>query len=138
MRPHGSSAQLERRRWRAVSLKEQGVRPTEIARRLGTTLRSVERWLQAHQEAGHEALQAKPSPGRPPKLTPAQRRDLVRCLLQGACSHGFSTDLWSCPRIAELIRRRYGVHYHVDSVPHVLRRLGFSPSEAPASPPRAG
>jgi transposase len=138
MRPHGSSVQLERRRQRAVALKEQGVRPTQIARQLGTTLRSVERWLRAHQEAGLEGLKAKPSPGRPPKLTPAQRQDLVQCLLQGASAHGFATDLWSCPRVAELIRCRYGVRYHVDSIPHVLRALHFSPSEAPAPRPRAG
>lgn len=138
MRPHGSSAELERRRWRAVALKEEGVRPTEIARRLGTTLRSVDRWLQAHREAGPEGLRAKPSPGRTPKLTPDQRENLVQCLLEGASAHGFATDLWTCPRIAELIRRRYGVCYHVDSIPQLLRGLDFSPSEAPSPRPRTG
>lgn len=133
MRPHGSSAQLEKRRRKAVALKEQGVRPTEIARRLGTTFRSVERWLQTHREHGPEGLKAKPAPGRPPKLTAQQREELVECLLQGALTHGFATDLWTCPRIAELIARRYGVTYHVDTIPYVMRGLGFSPPEARVS-----
>ena len=133
MRPHGSSAQLEKRRRKAVALREQGVRPTEIARRLGTTFRSVERWLRAHREQGDEGLKAKPAAGRPAKLTVQQKQDLVECLLQGALPHGFATDLWTCPRIAELIARRYGVTYHVDTIPYVMRSLGFSPSEARVS-----
>ena len=138
MRPHGSSAQLEQRRLRAVALSKEGLRPTAIASRLGTTLRSVERWLQACRDKGAEAMRAKPSPGRPPKLTPQQKQDLVDCLLQGASAHGFATDLWTCPRVAELIHRRFGVIYHVDTIPYVLRGLGFSPSKATMSGQGAG
>jgi transposase len=130
MRPHGSSAQLERRRREAVSLMDQGWRPTQIARRLGTTLRSVDRWIRAHRQRGAGALKAKPSPGRPPKLSARQRQSLVNCLLKGAAACGFATDLWTCRRIAELIHRRFGVSYHVDAVPRLMRGLGFSPSKA--------
>jgi len=136
MRPHGSSAQLERRRLQAVALKEQGVKPTQIARRLGTTLRSVERWFQAYHEVGVEALQAKPSPGRPPKLSLRQKQALVNCLLKGAKACGFVTDLWTCRRIAEVVQRRYKVKYHPCAIPRLMRSLGFSPSEAPV--PRQG
>jgi transposase len=34
--------------------------------------------------------------------------------------------LWTCPRVVQLIERVYGVHYHVDHIPHVMRSLGFS------------
>jgi transposase len=133
MRPHGSSAQLEQRRLQAVALREQGVPPTQIARCLGTTLRSVERWVQAHRRNGTAALKAKPSPGRPPKLSRRQRQSLVNGLLKGASACGFATDLWTCRRIAEWIHRRYGVSYHVDAIPRLIRGLGFSPSEASVS-----
>lgn len=133
MRPQGSSRQLERRRLQAVALSGQGVRPTQIARRLGTTLRSVERWLEAYRDNGVEALKAKPSPGRSSKLTASQRQELADCLVQGASANGFPTDLWTCRRIAEFIRRRYDVKYHVDAIPRVMRGLGFSPSEATMS-----
>jgi transposase len=138
MRPHGSSVQLEQRRLQAVALREQGVRPTQIARRMGTTLRSVERWLQAHRRRGAKALKAKPVPGRPPKLSARQRQGLVRCLVRGAVACGFPSDLWTSRRIAELIRRRYQVSFHVDSIPRVMTGLGFSPSEATVSGPGAG
>lgn len=138
MRPHGSPSQLEQRRLKAVALREQGLTQAEIGHRLNTTPRSVRRWLRAWAEGGRDALAPKPAPGRPSYLTRCQRRGLRRCLLKGASHYGFATDLWTCPRIAELIARRYRVHYHVDSIPRLMAGLGFSPSEAAASGQGAG
>ena len=137
MRPHGSQAYLEQRRRQAVQLHEQGLGPTEIARRLGTTPQSVCRWVRVCRKKGAAALDAKPVPGRPPKLSARQRRGLVTHLLKGAQASGFATDLWTCPRIAQMIERRYGVHYHVDAIPRLMAGLGFSPSEARAAGRRA-
>jgi transposase len=130
MRPHGSATELEQRRLKAVALKEQGLKPVEIARRLNATRRSVRRWLRAYNHKGLAALARKPSPGRPSHLTPRQRQGLVKGLLKGASPYGFATDLWTCPRIAQLIERRYGVHYHVAAIPRLMAGLGFSPSKA--------
>jgi len=130
MRPYGSPTLLEQRRLKAVALKKQGRMPVEIARRLNVTRRSVRRWLHAYNCKGPAALASKPSPGRPSHLTPRQRRGLVKCLLKGASHYGFATDLWTSPRIALLIARRYGATYHVDAIPRLMTRLGFSPSKA--------
>lgn len=130
MRPHGSPRQLEQRRRQAVALKEQGLGPAEIARRLKTTPQSVCQWLRKHRLHGAGALAAKPVPGRPPKLTARQRRSLVGCLLKGASHFGFGSDLWTCPRIAQVVTHRYGVQYHVDAIPRLMAGLGFSPSKA--------
>jgi transposase len=137
MRPHGSQSQLERRRRQAVALKEQGLGPAAIARRLGTTPQSVCRWVRRQRQGGADALAARPIPGRPPKLTARRKRALVSCLLKGAAAFGFATDLWTCPRIAQLIEQRYGVSYHVDAIPRLMAGLGFSPSEARTSGRRA-
>lgn len=130
MRPHGSPKQLEQRRRKAVALSQQGYGPVRISRILKTTPQSVCRWLREYRRNGAAGLDAEPVPGRPPKLSARQRRALVGCLLKGAGAFGFATDLWTCPRIAQLIQQRYGVHYHVDAVPRVMASLGFSPSEA--------
>jgi transposase len=130
MRPHGSQQQLEQRRRRAVTLRQQGYGPTEVARMLGTTPQSVCRWVRLSRRRGTDALAAKPVPGRPTKLAVRQRRALRKCLLKGAAAFGFDTDLWTCPRIAALIETRYGVRYHVDHIPRLMASLGFSPSEA--------
>ncbi len=116
MRPFGSPEELERRRRRAIKLLEEGLFPVDVAARVGVDRRSVRRWKAAHREKGHEALKAIPSPDRPPKLTVRDRARLEKLLLKGARAAGFSTDLWTCPRIANLIYRRFGVRYHVDHI----------------------
>jgi transposase len=129
MRPHGSPEQLAQRRRKAVALSRQGYGPVQIARRLKTTPQSVCRWLREYRHNGAAGLAAKPAPGRPSKLNARRRRALTACLLKGAEAFGFATDLWTCPRIVQLIEQRYGVHYHVDAIPRLMASLGFSPSE---------
>ena len=87
---------------------------------------SVKRWWAAYQKHGEGGLTAKPVPGRRCKMTTRQRERLVARLLKGAKANGFSTDLWTCPRIAQVIEARYGVHYHVDHIVRLMASLGFS------------
>ena len=129
MRPFGSPEELERRRRRAVTLLEKGMGPGEVARRLGVDRRSVHRWAAAFHEEGEDGLSARPTPGRPAKLDEQEREELEQCLLEGATAFGFATDLWTCPRIARMIRREFGVSYHVDHIGRLLRSLGWSPQK---------
>ena len=129
MRPSGSPQELERRRLQAVALLKEGFLPVEVAQRLGVDRRSVRRWRASHDREGREGLSAKPSPGRPPKLDAEARSKLERLLLEGAKACGFSTDLWTCPRVATTIRRRYGVRYHVDHIGRLLRSMGWTPQK---------
>ena len=126
MRPHGTAQSLEQRRLEALRLHGLGMRASRIAAKLGASRQSVNRWLRAARRRGRKALAAKPVPGRPAKLTPTQLRQLRRVLIQGAMASGHSTDLWTCPRIAKTIAGRFGVRYHVDYLPRLLRALGFS------------
>lgn len=50
---------------------------------VGASLSSVKRWKAAWKKGGVEAVAAKPHPGRKPKLTNAQKRQLERMLLRG-------------------------------------------------------
>lgn len=129
MRTHGSAQQLEQRRRQAMTLLDSHWSPQEVANHLGCSCRSVQRWQKAVKDEGLEALAAKPHPGREPFLTSEQKDDLLGRLFAGACSQGFDTELWTCPRVKQLIEREYGVAYHVDHVPRLLRALGFSPQK---------
>jgi transposase len=126
MRPTGSAEELEARRQSAIRLLKQGLRKAEVARRVGCMRTSVTRWWKQYQRDGPKALKAKPPPHRPCRLAAAQKQRLRRRLLKGARANGFVTDLWTCPRIAELVHRLFGVAYHVDSMPRFLAELGFS------------
>ena len=127
MRPIGSGEELERRRVRALDLLKSGLWPVEVARRVGVDRRSVRRWKAAARAGGEQAVRARPTPGRPTRLPVKDRRRLVAVLVKGAQAAGFPTDLWTCPRVTEVIQRRFGVHYHVAHVGRRLHALGFSP-----------
>lgn len=126
MRPKGSSQELEARRRRAMELLDQGQRPADVARIVGVTRSAVSQWKKRCQRRGPAGVAARPHPGGTPKLSAAQQRRLVRRLLAGAGKAGFATSLWTLPRIAELIRREFGVTYDPSGVWHLLRRLGWS------------
>ncbi|MCK4624554.1 MAG: transposase [Phycisphaerae bacterium] len=129
MRPQGTAAELERRRRLAIHLMQQGHTQAQAARIVRANRSSVNRWWKAYRRKGPKALNATPPTGPPSKLTARQKRGLLRRLQRGAKNNGFSTDLWTCPRIAQLIRKHYGVRYHVDSLPRFLRSLGLTPQK---------
>lgn len=126
MRPKGSAAELEVRRRQAVALFQDGKSNTEVARLVGADLSSVKRWKRAVASGGLKALAAKPHPGRSPKLSLAQKQELAQIVRAGPLAAGFRTNLWTCRRVAEVIRQRFGVQYHPDHVGRLLHALGFS------------
>jgi transposase len=127
MRPLGSGKRLEERRQRAVALLKEGWAPVEVARLLGVDRRSVRRWQAAYRARGAKGLAARPVPGRPSKLSVRQRKQLEVMLLRGAAANGFENELWTCPRMAQVIRRQFGISYHVDHLSRLLRSLGWTP-----------
>jgi transposase len=127
MRPQGSPAELERRRLRAIELLQRETPVHVVAERLGVDRRSVRRWKRAHRRQGRAGLRARAASGRPPKLTAAQRRQLTRVVMAGPEAAGYSTSLWTCRRIVDLIRDHFKVVDHPDHVGRLLRACGFSP-----------
>jgi transposase len=126
MRKHGSPQELERVRREAVALRAQGLSAAQVAAALDRSPRTVHRWLAEARQHGIEALAARPHAGAKPKLSRQQREGLRKQLLKGATAHGFDTDLWTADRVRQVIRQRYGVEYHVNYVPELLKHLGFS------------
>src|SRR3989442_3399136 len=105
MRPQGSPAELERRRLRAIELLQREIPVHVVAERLGVDRRSVRRWKRAYRGRGRGGLRARPAPGRPPKLTAAQRRQLVRLVVAGAGESRRPTSPWGRPRGGALLPR---------------------------------
>lgn len=129
MRPVGSPETLEERRIEAVALLDQGYAPVEVARKFGVDRRSVRRWKASQKKKGKAGLKAVPAPGRPSRLDSRKKGKLRELILQGAQAGGFATELWTCPRIAQVIWREFKVHYHVDHVSRLLHSMGFSPQK---------
>lgn len=118
--------ELRRRRIRALRLFEAGASQAEVARRLEVSRVSAMRWYDTWKTKGGKGLKTKKALGRPSRITAKQRRQVETSLLKGAAAHGYSTDLWTLPRIATVIEREIGVRYHPGHVWRVLRQLGWS------------
>jgi transposase len=126
MRHSQKMKDLERRRRRGARLLAAGDSQVEVARRVGVSRQTVMRWERARQEGGIEALRRAPHFGRPERLSAEQRQELVRLLKEGALAAGFSTELWTAPRIAQLIEIKFAVTLVASSVWRLLGRLGWS------------
>src|SRR5918994_613873 len=113
----------EGRRLRALELKERGWKQSEIAEALGVSEGAVSQWMKRAREEGTQALRHKPPPGAPSRLSDEQRARLPELLAQGAEAHGFRGEVWTCQRVAVVIRREFGVSYHPAHVSRLLKVL---------------
>jgi len=116
----------EVRRLRAWELQQKGWKQNHIAEALGVTPGAVSQWLKKAREGGVEALRAHPAPGPTPRLTPEQKARIPELLLRGAEAFGLRGEIWTCARVAEVIRREFGVTYDPDHVSRLLRECGWS------------
>lgn len=116
---------METRRREGMRLLSQGLTQSEVARRCCVSRTTALRWQRQRQTVRVTAWKRRPL-GRPSKLTPADKKQLEQSLLQGAQFHGFLNDLWTLPRVAELIHRQTQVRLHPGHVWRLLGKMGWS------------
>ncbi len=116
---------LEQRRLRAARLFAQGLRPAEVARKLGVSRQSATIWHSAWEAEGTRGLRQAERTGRPPLLTDKELKKVQRALLKGPGVYGWSTELWTLQRVADVIAIETGIRYHIGHVWKMLRRLGW-------------
>ena len=117
---------LAQRRKRAARLFAEGERLATVARTLQVSRQSVSRWYRQWKTGGTTALRVTGRAGRPPRLQAAALRQVERALRDGARANGFNTDLWTLPRVAQVIERVTGVQYHAGHVWRVMRAMGWT------------
>lgn len=97
----------------------------QVARRFRVTKMSVGRWRHASQTGGTGALVSKGAAGARPLLTVEQ--ELMALIEAGPAVHGYLDQRWTLARIAELIRKKFGVRFRSSGALHeMLTRIGAS------------
>jgi transposase len=119
----------EGRRLRAWELFAAGWKQKDIAAALGVTKGAVSQWIKCARERGTDALGRRLSRGPTPRLTDEQKATIPRLLAQGAASYGFRGDLWTCERVAAVIKREFGVTYHPAHVSRLLKECEWTPQK---------
>jgi transposase len=119
----------EARRLRAWQLKQKGWSQRAIAEAMGVSEAAVSQWVKRAREGGPEALRHHPPPGAPRRLTAAQLARLPEVLHHGAEAYGFRGQVWTCGRVAAVIRLEFGVSYHPAHVGRLLEAMHWSPQK---------
>src|SRR5438270_3111623 len=101
----------------------------EIGQALGVGEQTVRDWLHAFVLNGGASLFYRPRPGRPAKLTRAQRHELRQLLVDGPEAAGYTSACWTAGMNADLIQRHFQEDYALRYVCHLLDLLGFSYQE---------
>ena len=97
-----------------------------LCERWGLSPSCIYAWQQAFLLRGMDSLVYGHSGGRPPKLTPQQKKRLVELIEAGPLVVGCETACWNSVLIRVLIWREFGVLYNRHYVCTMLHNLGFS------------
>jgi transposase len=124
-----TAQELENRRRLAVDRVDAGYSQTQVARILKVSPRSVRRWIHAFREGGDDALKARPRPGPPCKLTPEQTETVLGWFRQSPKDFGFTTELWTARRVAQLIQQQFRVSMNHRYLNAWLTQRGITPQK---------
>src|SRR3954465_4922159 len=119
-------ARREQVRLEAAEWIEEGASDREVAARFRVTRMSANRWRRALAAGGPPALASKGPGGARCKLSRAQLDELAALLDAGPAVWGWADQCWTLPRIAEVVRTRFGVDYTLAGLDLLLHRLGWS------------
>ncbi|WP_434100380.1 IS630 family transposase [Streptomyces rochei] len=115
----------ERIRMEAAERFAAGASNVEVAKDLRVSVRSVQRWRRAWQDAGTEGLRSA-GPVSRPKLSEALFAVLEQELAKGPVAHGWPDQTWTLARIKTLIGRRFHKSMTLSAIAQMLHRHGFS------------
>jgi transposase len=114
----------------AILAIAEGICPIQVANTLKVSAESIRLWLCSFLLFGVSSLKAGKSPGRPPKLTKKQKKELGKIIDKGPSEAGFLSNCWRSPMLQELIFDRYGVLYSVHYISQLLKNMGFTYQKA--------
>jgi transposase len=87
---------------------------------------TVYNWLNDFLADQFDSLEYQHVPGRPPRLTKSQKRDLAQWIEEGPEACGYATGCWTSVLIQDLIDQKFHVLYNRFYVCELLGNLGFS------------
>ncbi len=119
-------ADYEALRRRCVELKQAGWKQADIGRAFGLTEGWVSQTLKTYRQKGEAGLTTGKRTGAPSRLTADQLVQLTKELAKGAEQHGFSGQVWTRPRINEVITKLFGISYDPSQIGRLLKKVGWS------------
>lgn len=114
-------------RQQAIKAVGEGQAVASVAAAFGLSVTTIFRWLAKFADGGHNALLAKPIPGRPPKVSTEEMQWIAQAVKDKTPQQfKFEFGLWTLSLMRELINRQFGKSLSLESVRRVMKLLGFS------------
>ncbi len=111
-------------RIRAIYLALMGKTACQIGYLLGYSRRTIQRWVYAYNRRGLEGLKEHIGRGNKLKINEEQIQWLRQRIEQGP-TEADGVCVFHAADIQRIIRKQFGIHYHIRSVRRLLRRLGY-------------
>ena len=114
------------RRLLALAAVRDGMSRERAAEIGGMTRQTLRDWVHAFNDHGVGGLVNKPSPGRPPKLSAAQKQEIKALVEKGPDVATDGIVRWRRMDLVRIARQRFGITVDEDTMGRILRGLGFS------------
>jgi transposase len=104
----------------------QGRTQAEVVSQLRVSRQTASRWYATWRSDGPQGLRGAGRAGRKPRLDSIARERVAAALVKGPTAWGFSTELWTLERVAQVIWKTCGVRHSQPQVWRILGQLGWS------------
>lgn len=125
-------ATLETIRVMAVERVWEGEAASAVIASYGFSRTTIYKWLRAAARpgVGLRALQARPAPGRPRRLTLRREQQVFRWINgRDPRQYGLDFGLWTRSVVAALIERKFGIRLGLTAVGELLGKLNLTPQK---------
>jgi transposase len=116
-----------RDRLQIVRLAHRGRPHQDIAADLGTTPRSVQRWLNAYLDGGITALVPRKAKGHDPAIPARMAEEIRRWVIGGPAALGLDRANWTHAELADHLFKAHGIRASRSAMQRFCRRHGIRP-----------
>jgi transposase len=124
-------------RMQAIAGALEGLARAEAARLAGMDRQALRDAVVRYNAEGLAGLHDRPHPGRPARLTGAQKATLKRLVLDGPDVEATGLSTWTLSELCREVEERWGVSYHPSHMGKLMHQLALSWQKARPSHPKA-
>lgn len=105
-------------------------RPATVAAMLKISLSSIYAWIEKYNRSGYESLDTATAPGAEPRIT-REMDELIKeiILRETPLAYGYDTPLWTCPIVAAIVKKIFGIEVLATTIEIHLKKIGLSPQK---------
>lgn len=104
--------------------------PTTVAAVLKISLSSIYAWIDWYNRGGYDALDTAKAPGAEPRITPEMDELIKEIILKETpLDYGYDTPLWTCPIVAAIVKKIFGIEVFATTIDIHLKRMGLTPQK---------